>query len=171
MNNIIADYEPVKGFEKYYLVNRFGDIVRLRNRNGKQYCHLKPYKDKDGYLRVKLYSKDKSIWIGVHKVVAMTFLPNPNNYSMVNHKNFIRDDNRIDNLEWCDAKENVQWSITHFVGSNYKSVIRIDMEGNIEEYDSISEAARINQLHPSNICNCCQGKRGKTGGFFWAYRN
>lgn len=167
---MIDEYVPVKGYERFYLINRKGDIVRLRNKNGKKYCKLKPYKDKDGYLRVKLYDEfKKSIWIGVHKVVAMTFLDNPNNYNMVNHKNYIRDDNRIDNLEWCDAKYNVQWSINNYKGSNKKAVARIDKENNKVIYSNMSEAAKINNLSVSNICNCCKGKRKKTGGYKWEY--
>ncbi len=170
MIGCVADYEPVKGYEDFYLVNRYGDIIRLRNRNGKKYYKLKPYKDKDGYLRVRLYGKEKSTWIGVHKVVAMTFLPNPNNYSMVNHKNYIRDDNRVENLEWCNAKQNVDWSLHHYKGSRYKAVIRVDEEGNEILYKSIADASKETNISISNICNCCKGKRGKAGGYIWRYQ-
>lgn len=161
MNN---EYIPVKGFEKYYLVNKQGDIFSLRSKRT-----IKYYKDKDGYLRVRLYGKDKSIWIGVHKVVALTFLENPNNYTMVNHKNFKRDDNRVDNLQWCSAKENVQWSLPHYKGTNFMAVIRKDFDGNIIKYQSIMDAARENKLPAGNICKCCKGIRKSAGNFMWMY--
>ena len=162
-------YKPVVGFEQFYLVNKCGDIVTLRNKNGKKYHKLKPHRDKDGYLRVRLYGEQKSVWIGVHKIVAMAFLYNPNNYDMVNHINYKRDDNRVENLEWCSAKENVEWSLQHYKGTNHKAIIRIDEEGNIKKYDSISDASRKNNVCITNICNCCKGKRAKAGGYIWRY--
>lgn len=166
MNN---EYKPVVGFENFYLVNKIGDIVTLRNKNGKFGNKLKPYKDKDGYLRVKLYNENKSIWIGVHKVVAMAFLENPNNYDIVNHKNYIRDDNRADNLEWCNQRKNVEWSIQHYKGVNHKPIIRIDKFGNAKLYNSLSQASKECGVSVSNICNCCKNKRKTAGGYVWKY--
>lgn len=162
-------YVPVVGFEKYYLINKCGSIISLRNKNGKRGKELKQYKDKDGYMRVRLYGDNKSIWIGVHKVVAMTFLENPYNYKMVNHKNYDRDDNRVENLEWCNQKENVEWSKDNYNGANHISVIRIDKMGNKVKYHSISQASRDNSISIANICYCCKGKRKTAGGYKWEY--
>ena len=162
-------YKPVVGFEQFYLVNECGDIITLRNKNGKKYHKIKQYKDKDGYLRVRLYGDKKCIWIGVHKVVAMAFLDNPNSYIMVNHKNYKRDDNRVENLEWCNAKENVQWSLQHYKGAHQLSVIRIDKDGGKTIFNSLSEASRKTNVRTEDICNCCKGKRKKAGGYIWKY--
>lgn len=162
-------YKPVVGFEKYYLVNECGDIITLRNKNGKRNHKIKAYKDKDGYLRVRLYGDKKRIWIGVHKVVAMAFLENPNAYTMVNHKNYKRDDNRAENLEWCNPKENVQWSLQHYKGSHHLAVIGTDKDGNSMLFNSLCDASRKTGVCVENICNCCKGKRKKAGGYRWKY--
>lgn len=68
---------------------------------------LNPYIDNNGYLVVGLQvANHKVITKKVHQLVAAAFLPNPNKYQQINHKNEIRSDNRVENLEWCDAKYN-----------------------------------------------------------------
>lgn len=69
---------------------------------------LKRHYDKDGYVDVALsVSKNKAIYRRIHRLVAEAFIPNPKNYPMVNHTNGIKDDNRVENLEWCDNRYNV----------------------------------------------------------------
>lgn len=161
-------FKDVVGYEGLYMVNPSGDIITLRNKNGRRGTKLKPYKDVDGYMRVRLYDRyGESKWLGVHKVVAMTFIPNPRNCISINHINYIRDDNRVDNLEWCTPKENSNWSKDRCKGSGHKRVVATDRFGNKKYFDSMSEAARSTGTNVSNICNCCKGKRESTGGFKW----
>lgn len=89
-------------------------------RDGRVYSHpkyrrshgiwLKGSKDTNGYLLVKLVDKNKKGTKGVshriHRLVAMTFIPNSNNLPEVNHINGIKDDNRVENLEWCNKGDN-----------------------------------------------------------------
>ena len=164
---MIDEYRPVVGYEKFYLVSSTGDVVALRNKNGKK--HLKPYIDKDGYHRVRLKGENKSIWIGVHKVVAMAFLPNPNNCNMVNHKNYKRDDNRVVNLEWCTPQENIDWSKGHYKGHGCTAVVCTDKQGKEKIYKSISDASRETGVCCANICRCCKGKTKTAGGYKWEY--
>lgn len=63
------------------------------------------HKDSDGYLRTTLTHEGRSSDYGVHRLVAITFIPDPENKPTVNHKNGIKDDNRIENLEWATYKE------------------------------------------------------------------
>ena len=73
---------------------------------------LKPHYDKDGYVDVALsVSKYKSIYRRVHRLVAEAFIPNPNNYPVVNHINCVKNDNRVENLEWCTVKYNTIYSL------------------------------------------------------------
>lgn len=160
-------FKDVVGFEGLYVVNEKGDIYSLK-RHKKPY-KIKPYKDRDGYLRVKLYNSKGKLWIGVHKVVAMAFISNPNNYTMVNHLNYMRDDNRIANLEWCDAKENAQWSIQHYKGSQHKAIICEGNDGGVEKFYSMSEASKAKQVNVANICRCCKGRTQRAGGYKWRY--
>lgn len=103
--------------------------------NGKVYCNLgkgnrdknktvdlyeiKPRLTKNGYARVyaRQTSTNKRRDLYVHRLVAQYFLPNPENKKYVNHKNCIRNDNRVENLEWCTAKENTDYtmSLNHMI--------------------------------------------------------
>lgn len=83
-----------------YEVSTFG---RIRKKG--RYFKLTP--DKDGYYRVTVYNKEGiRKYLRVHRVVATAFLPNPNSYPVVNHKNGDKQDNHLGNLEWCTISEN-----------------------------------------------------------------
>jgi len=67
----------------------------------------------NGYLRVGLSKNGKVSLFLIHRLVAIAFLDNPNNYSFINHKNGIKSDNRLDNLEWCSASENLNHALNN----------------------------------------------------------
>ena len=80
-----------------YLVNKQGDILSL-----KRHILLKHRIDSGGYHMVTIHKKN----VLVHRIVAETFLPNPNNYKYVNYINEDKSDNRVENLEWCTNSYN-----------------------------------------------------------------
>ena len=85
-----------------YLVNKNGEVYSLRlNRK------LIPKRNHDGYLRIQVWGKGAVNFVAVHRLIAETFLPNPDNKPFVNHINGIKDDNRVENLEWCTQVENI----------------------------------------------------------------
>lgn len=88
-----------------YLVNRDGSIYALNWRNTKTMRKVLCRKRDDGYLDCKIHGK---VWL-VHRFVAEAFIPNPNNCEMVNHKDETRDNNCVDNLEWCSRKYNLNY--------------------------------------------------------------
>ena len=90
--------------------------------------------DKDGYLKVTLSKNGKRFQTMAHRIVAMTFLENPENKEQVNHINGIKDDNRVENLEWVTSQENIAHSYKNGLqgrSSKTYAVARLDEQGNI----------------------------------------
>lgn len=83
-------------FNPLYEANEMGENRRKR----KKYYPKTRY-DKNGYIKIRISNKEYL----AHRIIALTFIPNPDNKPEVNHKNSIRDDNRVENLEWCTCSE------------------------------------------------------------------
>lgn len=109
-------WKDIQGFENIYQVSNMGNVRSLDRvlSNGRHIkgVTLKQKYDKDGYCSVNLVNCRKRTYARVHRLVCEAFLDNPNHYKLVNHKNGIRDDNRVENLEWCDNSYN-QWHRCH----------------------------------------------------------
>lgn len=120
-----------------------------------------------GYWRAELNINGKAQKYGVHRLVAEAFIPNPNNYPVVNHKDENPKNNTVDNLEWCTYKYNSNYGNR---AEKFKSkvkpkrgeenayskrVYQFDIDGNyIGEYGSINEAGRILQMSSITIGKC-----------------
>lgn len=95
----------VVGFEGLYKVSNIGRV-----RSGRRGTIMIPHPLKDGYLRIRLRKEGKDFSFLVHRLVAMAFIPNPNNFDTVNHKDFNTQNNCVENLEWCTQKYNNKYS-------------------------------------------------------------
>lgn len=116
---------PIDGLREKYEVSNFGRIrsisrrITARNRWGDaprtfgQHI-IKTRPDKGGYLCVDLrpYTQRVTKHLTVHRLVALAFIPNPNNYPCVDHIDTVRDNNRVDNLRWCTHRQNALNPIT-----------------------------------------------------------
>ena len=109
----------------------------------------------------------------VHRLVAETFIDNPNNYKEVNHIDENTFNNCVSNLEWCNRKYNINYG-TRTKRAKYrisKKVFQYDKNKNlINVWESIREASRKTKINVSNICRCCNGKLNSAGGYIWKYK-
>lgn len=119
-------WKPVDGFEGLYLVSDQGEIVSLP-RNGKPGKTIAPSLMPNGYLMASLFKDGEYKGIGVHRIVAKAFCPNPLLKEQVNHMNGNRTDNRADNLQWVSCAENEEHkrSVLGTAGSPHPSVRKL----------------------------------------------
>ena len=97
----MEEWRAVPGYEGLYEVSNIGNV-----RNVRRNTLLRLQKTNNGYIQVWLYKNGISTGLKVHRLVALTFIPNPDNLPMINHKDEDKTNNRVENLEWCDAKYN-----------------------------------------------------------------
>lgn len=151
------EWKKINGFE-YYISNK----GKVKNSDG----YIKKLStDKDGYKTVTLWSNGKSYFKRINRLVAEAFIPNPCNLPVVNHKNEIKSDNNVQNLEWCTTKYNNEYS-------KCRKVIQLDFNGKIvNKWSSIKNAADSLNLSSSHIFDCCSKKEHchTYGGFQWIY--
>lgn len=96
-------WKPILDYENY-VVSNLGNVKNIKRNK-----LLSPGLNKDGYKLVVLYKNNKPLTRTVHRLVAQTFIPNYANKPQVNHKNEVRTDNRVENLEWMTSKENMNY--------------------------------------------------------------
>lgn len=105
---MIEEWRDIEGFDGFYQVSNTGKIRsqgdNRGNKSGK--WRLRSLSaNPDGYLKVRLMHKGKDKTCGIHTLVAKAFIPNPNNYETVNHKDGNKTNNNVDNLEWADRSQ------------------------------------------------------------------
>lgn len=132
---------------------------RLHHRKGKL---LTKRASEDGYLRVKMHLN----YVSLSHLVATAFIPNPNGYTVVHHKDHDFTNNHVENLEWIDREEHDK---LHCEERKIK-VYQYTIDGRlIKVWNSATEVARELGLNQSHIWGCCNNKRKTHGGFKWSY--
>ena len=126
-----------------------------------------------GYLAVILYKNQKGFRRNIHRLVAEAFIPNPQNKRTVNHKNGIKTDNRLTNLEWSTYSENHKHAFdTGLKNNNFlkKRVLMLSLDNNpLLCFNSIKDASETSKVNGSNICACCRKKVKTAGKYKWKY--
>lgn len=160
-------WKNILGYENVYKVSNFGRIISVINTP--YIKELNQYDDKDGYKYVSLYDKNHNPKnYRVHRLVAITFIPNPNNLPIINHKDEIRFNNFVDNLEWCTIKYNNNYGSKQDIG---KKVQQINLKNGeiINEFKSIAEASRYIDTNYQQISAVCNGRGHSAKGYFWRF--
>lgn len=145
-----------------YQVSNLGRVRNKKNKILKQQI-------RKGYCDVGLHiNKQKQPkLVKVHRLVAEAFIPNPNNYPVINHKDENKQNNCVDNLEWCNYKYNCNYGNRN--NKIKKKIIQFDSNNNfIKEYKSITDASKKCNIPTSNITRSCK-THYKAGGYIWEY--
>lgn len=175
-------WKPVKGYEDKYEVSNKGNVRSLnwKNTGAIRLLYLKHHPS--GYRQVQLFGDGGSKMVCVHRLVAEAFIPNPDSLPQVNHLDYDRTNNRVENLEWCTHSHNMKHS---WLNKNRKqrtswrrkwrknsteNIIQFTKDGEFvkvwETCISIKHELGYNQ---TSIWECCDGKRKTAYGYLWRY--
>lgn len=174
-------WKDIKGYEGLYQVSNFGRVRSLNYNHTNTIRILVCSVASWGYLNVTLHKNGKQKVFLVHRLVAEAFIPNPNGYKEINHKDEDKTNNLVENLEWCDRFFNINYgNRTELVKNKLtnrkdksKPVFQYDLNGNfIKEWPSIKEIVRQLNYNKSCISFCCRNFRNiKTAyGYIWKYK-
>lgn len=163
MNEIWKD---IKDYPNYQVSN----LGRVRNKKG---SIRKTKLKKDGYISITLCKNGEHKTFLVHRLVATAFIPNPNNYTIINHINEDKTDNRAENLEWCTAKYNINYGTHNERTAKTLSIpiLQFTKSGKfVRRWDSATEVERDLGFNQGSISRCLKGKKYKSvGGYKWCY--
>ena len=191
-------WKAVVGYEGYYKISNLGHVLSLERiieyeyktksgliiikRSVKKSKKLKTRINESGYYSTDFQVNNIKETVTIHRLLAEAFIPNPENKPTVNHKNGIKSDISISNLEWATYSENNKHAVDtglrqspwtgKFGIDNPKSkpIIQYDKAYNkINEFVNAREAKKITGIDYKHISECCLGKRKTTGGYIWKY--
>jgi hypothetical protein len=191
-------WKDITDYLGYYQVSNLGNVrslertvtYELKTKSGtvvnKVYKakNLKTYIGTHGYYSVGFHVNKINVTVNIHRLVAEAFIPNPDNKPEVNHKDGVKINNNVFNLEWVTQSENMKHSYntglqqptwTGKFGIEHpesKSVIQLNKVGNIlNKFGSGREAERKTGVNHKNISSCCRGIRMSAGGYCWKFDN
>lgn len=153
-----------------YQVSHKGNIRSLNyNRTG-VVKNMIPKPDKWGYLICVLRNKNGKKTLHIHRLISDVFIPNPNRLSQINHIDGDKNNNSINNLEWCSQSYNMNHAYKNFLNPRQKGVVQKNSNGNVlNVFRSAHEASRVTGINRGNISNCCIGNTSHAGGYIWEY--
>lgn len=160
-NYLVSNFGKVKSKDRIVVCNRkkYSDKISF-SRKGTQ---IKPEKTKNGYLVLRISINGIKKRYLLHRVVAIAFLPNPNNFPCINHKDGNKENNNIKNLEWCTYSYNNKHAFRVLGKKSYKQ-IKIKCVETGEIFESIAKAKEI---YKGDIQACIAGRQKTSAGLHW----
>ena len=162
---------PIKGYESIYEVSDQGRVKSIGY--GKERV-LKPGRNGGGYLQVYLCKNGEQKKCLVHRLVAQTFITNPQNLPEVNHKDENKTNNSVQNLEWCSSKYNANFGTRtqRQAEKLSKPILQYTKSGVfVGEWKSTRDVERNLGFNHVNISSCCTGKLKSAYNFIWKYKD
>ncbi len=144
---------------------------------------------KNGYNQLVLCKNDEHKVFKIHRLIAKTFIPNPENKPQVNHIDGNKQNNNVENLEWCTIKENLNHAINSGLFTKERSakisrankgknnprakiLLQYDLNNNfIKEWNYAKEASKKLKINYCCIKDCCNNRQKTAGGYIWKYKN
>lgn len=178
------EWRDAVGFEGLYQISNYGRIKNYPNRTRKGVRFLTPVISKNYYSVTLRDHSHRMVKRRVHQMVAMAFLPNPNGYVIINHKDENKLNNHVDNLEWCTPKYNVNYGTGRKRAAEscsrsttgkskphlYKQVDAFDENDLfVGTFESLQEASSETGVNYKNISAVLHGKRKLAGGLVWRF--
>lgn len=182
------NWRDIAGYEGLYQVSSWGRVRSLDRMVIAAYGSMKLQKgrllklgfDKDGYQQVNLWKNGKKKTHTVHRLVAQAFIPNPQNFKEVNHRDEDKTNNRVENLEWCTSVYNHNYGTRNERISkalkgkpniaSSKRVAQIDAKTNeVKKIWSSTQECQRNGFDSGHISACCRGERKTHKSFKWRY--
>lgn len=162
-------------FNGLYQVSNLGRVKSLNYKRTNKEKLLKTKANKEGYHQVILCKDGKHIPVYVHRLVATAFIDNPNNYSLVNHKDENPSNNVWTNLEWCTVQYNTKYSrykykgnaTNHPTGSEAFNTRKVLCVETGQVFSTVKEAQAW--LGKGCVCDCARGRSKTAGGYHWQY--
>ena len=154
-------------FFKYFDITKEGVIINLKTNR-----KCKGGIGGNGYLTFNTKINNKYYNWSIHRLIAIKYIPNPNNYPVINHIDGNKLNNSIDNLEWCTHSDNIKHAYdTGLKKPSGKTVLQIDVNTHkiINIFKSAKEAERITGINYSSISKVCRGEYKTSGGYKWKY--
>lgn len=167
-------WKDIEGYEGYYQVSNLGRVKSFR-KSSKMHKQdeyiLTPTVANNSYAQVTLYRNSTRKKFLVHRLVAIAFIPNPNNLPYINHKDENPLNNSCDNLEWCTAFYNNNYGTARIrmVDSKSKPIEQLTLDNKlIAIYRSAKIASELLGINHKYLNQCCNEKIA-TNGYLWRY--